>query len=477
MMKGPIATVGVLATIAVEGATSTGQVTHGWCSPAVSHVGQNVTIVCRGVDPKALARLNELLDLKDRQLGEKIREADNWARKYHEINSRLVAIPDPSEQERRAITLLKEGRLEEAGQVLDQLLTKEDDVLRRLARYNYNRAEVYELQFYPLKALPHYRKAVQYDSTNVDYALALANSLARQGEDSEARPLYDRVLVATEAKATAGDTTALLARAKAFERLARVVRPEEEGQHHENAVASYRRLNQTTSGAYTFELARALATSVSMVTRRSGSTEGFAKMERVSNEAADLFEKLAAADPPKRPYYLSYALAALMTLATLERAGFGKQDAFKRMLALNAQIRASSKDYFSVEMAGASVFVSTLYLTQGQAAEAEETASAAISIIEKTTRLDDKNYQALPQLYLARSYALSRLGKREQALESLEQAARVLRQLAERNPTQYGSDLLASLKELADAQRGLGRNQEAARTEDERRVIREKYDL
>jgi len=38
------------------------QNTHGWCSPAVNNVTGNVAITCNGVDPKALARLNEILD-------------------------------------------------------------------------------------------------------------------------------------------------------------------------------------------------------------------------------------------------------------------------------------------------------------------------------------------------------------------------------------------------------------------------------
>jgi hypothetical protein len=42
------------------------QTTTGWCSPAVGQTGGNVTIICQGVDPKALARLNELLDKKQR---------------------------------------------------------------------------------------------------------------------------------------------------------------------------------------------------------------------------------------------------------------------------------------------------------------------------------------------------------------------------------------------------------------------------
>ncbi len=48
-----------------EPASRIEQKTAGWCAPAVADIEGNVTINCQGVDPKALARLNELLDLTD----------------------------------------------------------------------------------------------------------------------------------------------------------------------------------------------------------------------------------------------------------------------------------------------------------------------------------------------------------------------------------------------------------------------------
>src|SRR5262245_66514393 len=54
------------------------------CSPAVGQAN-NVTIVCQRVDPKALARLNELLDKQDLELQAKIGEAEEWAQTYNEL--------------------------------------------------------------------------------------------------------------------------------------------------------------------------------------------------------------------------------------------------------------------------------------------------------------------------------------------------------------------------------------------------------
>ncbi|MGA1861039.1 hypothetical protein VH569_34070 [Azospirillum sp. 11R-A] len=52
--------------------TTTNQTTEGWCAPATANVAGNVTITCHRVDPRAVMRLNELLDKKDLELQDKV---------------------------------------------------------------------------------------------------------------------------------------------------------------------------------------------------------------------------------------------------------------------------------------------------------------------------------------------------------------------------------------------------------------------
>jgi DNA repair exonuclease SbcCD ATPase subunit len=61
----------------------------GFCSPGVADSQGNVTIICQGVAPRALARLNQLLDQKDIDLQRKIEEAELWAKKYQELKQAL----------------------------------------------------------------------------------------------------------------------------------------------------------------------------------------------------------------------------------------------------------------------------------------------------------------------------------------------------------------------------------------------------
>src|SRR5688572_24906610 len=78
-----------MATASAQSPTITPSI-QGWCGPAVGQAGGNITIICPGVSPKALERLNELLDKKDLELQSKIQAAETWAQKYRELQARLT---------------------------------------------------------------------------------------------------------------------------------------------------------------------------------------------------------------------------------------------------------------------------------------------------------------------------------------------------------------------------------------------------
>ncbi|MBA2487392.1 MAG: tetratricopeptide repeat protein [Nitrospira sp.] len=171
------------------------QETRGPCSPATGNVTGNVTITmnCSGEDPTTVARLNELLDRKDKELGEtqltleqKVAEANEWIRKYHELETRLAALGETSELSQQAERYFKNLELEKAGAVLDELIKKEEEQVDRVAAHHFSRAQVYDLQFKPLLALPHYEQAYRYRSTNMEYAREYAKLLYHQREFQKA---------------------------------------------------------------------------------------------------------------------------------------------------------------------------------------------------------------------------------------------------------------------------------------------------
>ena len=173
-----------------EPASRIEQKTAGWCAPAVADIKGNVTINCQGVDPKAQARLNELLDLKDLQLTDRIKEAEDWARKYRELLERLESQADDSESAKRAESLIREGQFEEAGRLLDEIIERGEAVVRRTARNHFNRGNLFQLQYQPVKALADLKRAYELDPTEYKYSFSYATLLLEQKQFSKSVPVF-----------------------------------------------------------------------------------------------------------------------------------------------------------------------------------------------------------------------------------------------------------------------------------------------
>jgi hypothetical protein len=113
----------ILGVAATE-AGSFYQVTYGSCSPAIGQTGGNVTVICQGVDPQAMGALNRELGLTkgqllltDQQLEQKIKEANELARKYHDLSRQFETIQD-NKLTSQGKALLNEWNLEEADTLL-----------------------------------------------------------------------------------------------------------------------------------------------------------------------------------------------------------------------------------------------------------------------------------------------------------------------------------------------------------------------
>ena len=162
------------------------QESQGSCSPAVAGFGGIPQITCPGVDPQALARLNELLTQKGSELPQKIEEATEWAEKYRDLSAGLAATADDRQLTQQARDLIVRGEFEKAGLLLDQLLAKPESQLDRLATNHFNRAQLFDLQFQTDRALPHYEKAYRSRPNTSQYAFAYGMALYSQHEYSKA---------------------------------------------------------------------------------------------------------------------------------------------------------------------------------------------------------------------------------------------------------------------------------------------------
>jgi tetratricopeptide (TPR) repeat protein len=169
----------------------------GWCSPNIANVIGPVTIKCLGVDPRALKRLNEELHRKNLRLTDAIREADDWAGRYKELESRLSETgDDEGALSRQAADFLHAGELDKAGSVLDQILEKERQQVDRYAANELNRALIFELQFQTLNALPHLEAAYKHSSGKLEIIAGFEYSkvLLDQNDYHHAEPVLSAIL-------------------------------------------------------------------------------------------------------------------------------------------------------------------------------------------------------------------------------------------------------------------------------------------
>ena len=175
-----------LGVVPRAAAQSIVQETQDSCSLPVSGFGGIPQITCPGVDPQALARLNELLTQKGSELPQKIEEADEWAEKYRDLSASLAATADDRQVAQQARDLILRGEFEKPGLLLDQLLAKPESQLDRLATNHFNRAQLFDLQFQTDLALPHYEKAYRSRPNTPQYAFAYGMALYSQHEYSKA---------------------------------------------------------------------------------------------------------------------------------------------------------------------------------------------------------------------------------------------------------------------------------------------------
>src|SRR3954463_4916469 len=145
------------------------------CSPIQS--GDHNTFICNGVDPRVMKRLNDDLDRMDFNLQQKTAEANEWARRYNELNAQfeetkkqLAAKGEDPTLVQTAQDLLHQGRLDEARKIYDRLIVSDEGNVDRAAQDYFDRASILQLQFRMLEAMADYGKAVQYRPDNPRYA-------------------------------------------------------------------------------------------------------------------------------------------------------------------------------------------------------------------------------------------------------------------------------------------------------------------
>ena len=334
------------------------QQTTGWCSPAVADVEGNVEIHCHGVDPRAQKRLNELLDLKDLQLQDKIAEAEDWARKYRELKRRLAADAPDNKLADQAKTLLKAGELEKAGAMLDRIIADDERGVDQAAANQFNRARIFDLQFEPAKSSHHYAKAYQYRPENPEYAFAYGTNLAEQNQYKSALSILEK------------------------------------------ALAIYRELAETNPAAYRPYVAGTLNNLANLYS----ATQRLAPAEQAYQEALAIRRELAETNPAAYRPYVAGTLNNLALLYSATQRLAPAEQAFQEALAIYRELVAHQADAFTPSLAK-SLGAWGNFLQQDEATT-EAAVGAFAEGIERLTPLLVRSPQAHAPLVvtLARDY-------------------------------------------------------------------------
>lgn len=399
------------------------QTTQGWCSPAVADTRGNVSIVCQGVSPKALDRLNELLDKKDLELKARIAEADQWAARYRDLEARLATVgPDDAKSE-EARRLIEAGDFETAGVLLDEIIAAQEAALERrlvrLAADHVNRADLYELQSDPAAALPHYEAAVRYAPDDVRYGLALAATLQQQNRYAEAEARYDDIRK----------------------------RPDLEAATRGRLLNSLGVLYQETS--------------------RTGEAEAAYK------QAVTTFRALAAAQPDVYETRLATTLSNLGTLLIDDRRLVAAEAALREALAISRR-RAAVDPALAADVAEVLSNLGQVYWVTRRFDDAAAVVGEALGLQRALAAGNPMAYAPELANSLNNMAILHRAQHRlDAAVAAHTEALAIRRRLAKANPEAYEPDVATSLNNLTVVYMDLGETDAAERSIREAIAIRQ----
>jgi tetratricopeptide (TPR) repeat protein len=451
----------------------TQQTTTGANSPAI--IGNDNKVIFNDIDARALKRLNDLLDEKDLTIAQKIAEAEEWGRKYRELDkqftearSRAAANGDDATLIKAAQDLLHEGKLQEAGKIYDELLSHDESNVERAAQDHFSRAQIYALQFRPLDALPHYATAYQYRPDRVEYAYAYAEILANQTEHKKAESVLDGLLPQLRDLVARNPAAYRQSLAKTLNELATVYDQMWRFGDAENAVtealAVERDLAAQNPPAYRPNLAATLTQSGLIYAQ----AKRFDEAESTLKEAVAIQRDLAAQNPAAYRPNLAITVASLGTIYILTGRFGEAESACKEAVTVQRDLVAQNPVAYRPNLV---LGLTALGIAYEQAQHLGEAESAYQEVVAIQRDLAAQN-PAAHRPYLAR--ALTNLGKvyREsnqfgEAESALKEAVAIQRDVAAQNPAAYRPDLALTLNNLGTLYRETHRSAEAKAVEDE----------
>jgi tetratricopeptide (TPR) repeat protein len=330
-----------------------------------------------------------------------VRDASDWAQKYRDLSKRLDEQAPDDDLSKRASMLLRDGELDDASALLDQLLQRDETRVDRAALHHFERGMAYILQWRLLDALPHFQKAYQYRPDDASFGYSYGLYLLQAGRTNEA------ISVLTDA----------VSRARA--RL--------DPQHPDDL----------------FKTLSALGLA--------------AKNEQFFEEAEKLAERAAEGDP----YYLMLVANALGNEATeLKSAGRQEQAraTYLKELEVARRISSGNPRYYDYVLSALNGLINLCFETKNYR-EAEAWAHQSLDLSRQL--VTDEHLPTLFMTWRQLANAYEYEGKISSAESAELESNRILRVLAARKPATWRDAFASSLDHLGALRFRMGRFSEA----------------
>jgi tetratricopeptide (TPR) repeat protein len=183
----------ILANIGVCSAEqATFQTTNGPCAINIANNSGTIKIESKCLDPNVTKLFVETLNRQDRKYEEKERELRQFMNRYFALLERLGVTGAFTELREEVRKHYEGGDLDGAGQIEEEIISKEESTVDLLAADYYDRAEMLVLQLKPLEAQHFYAKAFQYRPNVPIYAEGYAQNLCNTGNVDRAEEIYQK---------------------------------------------------------------------------------------------------------------------------------------------------------------------------------------------------------------------------------------------------------------------------------------------
>jgi tetratricopeptide (TPR) repeat protein len=435
---------------------------------AVTGVQGNVTIDCPSGTPKSTVELlnrqfRAQLQDKEIRTTDLTSEINDWKARYDKLLSHLgtplaasasSSPPDgpdsPSALHSKAQELLKAGKLDEAGQVLDHELSgsaTED----QLAQAHFDRASLLQLQSQPIQAVPHYQKAYSLRPDNPEYAYAYGDLLRQEHNYSEAESVLRRAVSAYRDLAKADPQAHIVELSKSLNALGLLDMAmgyfNEADEVFRESLAILRDLSKTDAETNLPRVATMLNNLGVLYTDQ----KRYKEAETALTESQQISRELAKSDPQANLPALAKAIANTGNLYSSAKRPQDAIGAYTQALTMYRDLSKTPAGIRKENLATVLASRSLQYTRTQQYQLAGDDLKEALSL-DRT--LVDSNPEAyLPSL----AHTLADLGlfysaqqQTPQAIEPYTESLTIYRDLARSNPIAYLHDVVFILNAMGD---------------------------